>query len=89
VALNKSFFATLPKLKRVSKSKADIAWLIYDIVSPSSHTDPHTSLQMKLVKHEIIYSKWPDFLESTSIATTEPVDAFLKRLDTMLEEVVV
>lgn len=31
VALNKSFFSTLPKLKRVSKSKADIAWLIYDL----------------------------------------------------------
>src|SRR3990167_2156345 len=31
VALNKSFFATLPKLKQVSKSDADIAWLIYDL----------------------------------------------------------
>ncbi len=31
VALNKSFFNTLPKLKPVSKSKADIAWLIYDL----------------------------------------------------------
>ncbi len=30
VALNKSFFATLPKLKKVSKAKADIAWFIYD-----------------------------------------------------------
>ncbi len=89
VALNKSFFATLPKLKRVPKSKADIAWLIYDIVSPSAHIDPHTSLQMKLVMHEIIYSKWPDFLESTSITTAEPVDAFLRHLDAMLEEVVV
>ena len=31
VALNKSFFATLPPLKQVPKSKADIAWLIYDL----------------------------------------------------------
>ena len=31
VALNKSFFATLPRLKEVSKSDADIAWLIYDL----------------------------------------------------------
>lgn len=28
VALNKSFFATLPTLKPVPKDKADIAWLI-------------------------------------------------------------
>ncbi len=31
VALNKSFFQTLPKMKKVSKAKAHIAWLIYDL----------------------------------------------------------
>ena len=31
VALNKSFFATLPTLKQVPKRNADIAWLIYDL----------------------------------------------------------
>jgi hypothetical protein len=29
--LNKSFFDTLPEMRRVSRSKADIAWLIYDL----------------------------------------------------------
>lgn len=31
VALSKTFFETLPKLKKVAKTKADIAWLIYDM----------------------------------------------------------
>ncbi len=31
VALNKNFFDTLPSLTTVHKSKADIAWLIYDL----------------------------------------------------------
>lgn len=31
VALNKSFFSTLPKLKKTSKANADIAWFIYDL----------------------------------------------------------
>lgn len=31
VALNRSFFATLPTLKQVPKGEADIAWLIYDL----------------------------------------------------------
>jgi hypothetical protein len=31
VALNKNFFDTLPEMRRVSRSKADIAWLIYDL----------------------------------------------------------
>ncbi len=89
VALNKSFFATLPKLKQVSKSEADIAWMIYDVMSASLDPGTPPSRQMRLVKHEIIYSEWPDFLTSTSSITAEPADAFLRRLETMLEEVVV
>ena len=32
VALDSNFFATLPNLKEVSASKAEMAWLIYDLV---------------------------------------------------------
>ena len=31
VAINRSFFETLPIMKQVSKQEADIAWLIYDL----------------------------------------------------------
>jgi hypothetical protein len=31
VALNRTFFATLPTLKQVPKDQADIAWLVYDL----------------------------------------------------------
>ncbi|MEW6353444.1 MAG: NotI family restriction endonuclease [Pseudomonadota bacterium] len=31
VALNRAFLSTLPDLKRVSKEKADMAWLVYDL----------------------------------------------------------
>ena len=36
VALNKAFFNRLPKLPQVSKTKADIAWLIYDLKPPAN-----------------------------------------------------
>lgn len=36
VALNKGFFATLPKLREVEKSQADIAWFVYDIMAPDA-----------------------------------------------------
>lgn len=36
VALQKSFFDTLPKLPTVKKEKADIAWFLYDLVLDSS-----------------------------------------------------
>lgn len=32
VALQKSFFDTLPKLPTVSQEKADLAWFLYDLV---------------------------------------------------------
>lgn len=33
VALNKSFFKTLPTLKKVARDRADIAWILYDLVT--------------------------------------------------------
>lgn len=41
VALDKNLFATLPPLKRVPKSKADIAWLIYELkLQPGGEPSP-------------------------------------------------
>lgn len=89
VVLDKSFFATLPKLKEAPKSEADIAWMIYDVILPSLDIGVYTSGQMRLVKHKVFYSKWPDFLKTTSNVPTESLDAFLRRLDAQLEEVAV
>jgi len=86
VALNKSFFDTLPKLKKVPKAKADIAWFIYDVMLPVG-ADAQTC-QAKLVKQDVIYSEWPDFLASKRSVTVKP-DTFLKQLDAMLDENVV
>lgn len=82
VALDKSFFSTLPKLKRVPKSKADIAWFVYDL-SPSSEQ------RMELTKQDVIYSEWPDFLDRPASIAAGDYNQFLKQLDAMLDEVVV
>lgn len=42
VALNKSFFDTLPSMNTVAKSDAEIAWLIYEAGLPSSNIDDVT-----------------------------------------------
>jgi hypothetical protein len=31
VAIDRGFFATLPKMKEVNASKSDLAWLVYDL----------------------------------------------------------
>jgi hypothetical protein len=89
VALNKSFFDTLPKLSPVSKSKADIAWLIYDVMLPPTGAATALSYQTKLVRRDVVYSKWPDFLIPKSRITTQNAITFLRHLDVMLEKAVV
>ena len=89
VALNRSFFDTLPKLKRVSKQKADIAWLIYDVMLPLTGAATALSYQAKLVRRELVYSKWPDFLIPKLRITTQNAGTFLRHLDVMLEKAVV
>lgn len=82
VSLDKSFFSTLPKLKRVPKSKADIAWFVYDLSPSYEH-------RMELTKQDVIYSEWPDFLDRPASRAAGDYDQFLKQLDAMLDEVVV
>ncbi|TAL50855.1 hypothetical protein EPN81_01540 [Patescibacteria group bacterium] len=83
VALNKSFFETLPPLKTVSKSKADIAWLIYNLKLSQDGTHNELCLQ------NISYTERPDAPAGAEIGIGEPVDNFLLRLDAELEEMVV
>jgi len=53
VALNKSFFATLPKLPEVRKEEADIAWLIYDLKPPAN-----SGAHYELFRERIVYTRF-------------------------------
>jgi len=78
VALNKSFFETLPTLKRVEKEKADIAWLVYDSKLESG--------RFKLERVDTVYTEFQPAL----MAITQPVPGklgdFIKVLQEKLDE---
>jgi hypothetical protein len=82
VALNKSFFDTLPHMATVQKSKADIAWLIYDLKLMQENGREG----YKLVKVEEVFTEF----ESALLAITKPVpgkaDDFVKLLQVRLDE---
>jgi len=82
VALNRGFFKTLPGLKRVSKSKADIVWLIYDLVR--SNEGGHERYTLKKVD-EVFTGFEPALL---SITTPSPgkISDFLRILQEKLDE---
>ncbi len=84
VALNKSFFATLPTLKRAPKDKADIAWLIYDL---KLHVEEgRRPGRYCLTKVDEIFTEFEPAL--LSITTPSPGDMkdFIKLLQEKLDE---
>lgn len=84
VALNKSFFNTLPSLKTVSKSKADIAWFIYDLeLVQEKDNEPE---RYSLKKVDEVYTEF----EPALLAITQPspgrIDDFIKLLQEKLDD---
>ncbi len=82
VALNKSFFETLPKLSTVRKSKADIAWLIYDL----ELTKVNGQDKYKLVKTDEIFTGFEPALLSITTPVPGKVDDFMRLLQERLDE---
>jgi hypothetical protein len=85
VALNKSFFTTLPNLKQVPKSKADIAWLIYDLDLLKEKDQERYSLK----KVDEVFTEFEPALLAITTPSPGKVEDFIKllqkKLDTQLE----
>ena len=80
VALQKSFFETLPELPTTTKKSADIAWFLYDLKYDNEHN------VFNLILTETIYTKFePAILK---ITTPEPGDIseFINVLQNRLNE---
>lgn len=84
VALNSSFFATLPTLQQVPKQDAEIAWIIYDLQPPSEGGD--TAGRYSLKKMDEVYTEFEPAL--LSITTPHPgrVADFIGLLQEKLDE---
>ena len=81
VALNKSFFNTLPNLKTVPKSNADIAWLIYDLeLSKEAGQD-----KFKLTKIDEVFTEFEPALLSITTPLPGKIENFLKLLQEKLD----
>ena len=84
VALNKSFFATLPKLKQVSKSDADIAWLIYDLELIKEKGKGSGRYSLKKVDE--VFTEFEPALLSITTSSPGKVEDFIKLLQEKLDE---
>jgi len=82
VALDKSFFETLPKLTPVKKEDAGIAWLVYDLIKVNENGQE----RYELTKIDEVFTEFAPAM--LSITTSEPgrIDDFLKLLQEKLDE---
>lgn len=82
VALSKSFFDTLPLLKMVSRKKADIVWLIYDLeLSKEGGQDRY-----KLKKIDEVFTEFEPALLSMTTPSPGKINDFTKLLQEKLDE---
>jgi hypothetical protein len=84
VALNKSFFDTLPKLKPVSKSKADIAWLIYDLRLIKDKKQGAERYSLK--KIDEVFTEFESALVSITTPSPGRIEDFIRLLQEKLDE---
>jgi len=84
VALNKSFFATLPPLKQVPKVNADIAWLIYDLKLIVEEDKAPGRYQ--LTKVDEVFTEFEPALLSITTPLPGKVEDFIKLLQEKLDE---
>ena len=82
VALNKSFFETLPPLKTVCKSKADISWLIYDLQLVKEDEQE----RFTLTKIDEVFTEFEPALVSITTSLPGNIDDFINLLQEKLDE---
>ncbi len=82
VALNKSFFDTLPPLTKVEKSQADVVWLIYDLkLVKDNGVDRYV-----LTKIDEVFTEFEPALLSITTPVSGKIDNFLNLLQSKLDE---
>lgn len=82
VALNKSFYSTLPPLKEAPKEKADIAWLLYELALQENQG----RRQYSLMKVGEVFTEFESAIASITTPSPGKMEDFLQFLQEKLDE---
>jgi len=80
VAVDRHFFANLPLLPETDSDKADIAWLVYDLVSNAPQ------IRYNLSKHHVVYTAFSPALETITTTEAGSIEKFIGHLQQKLDE---
>jgi len=84
VALNRSFFDTLPPLKRVPAKDADIAWFIYDLKLVPGREGEQSRFTLRKVDE--VFTEFEPALLSIITPLPGEVENFINLLQEKLDE---
>jgi len=76
VVVDKPFFNTLPEIKRTSKEKADVCWLVYELIEKKG--------KYELTLSERVYTSWEDVFKSIANPDIGDVSEFISLLEKKL-----
>lgn len=80
VVIDRKFFETLPKLQEVSRAKADMAWLVYDLEKRPGSARYH------LTAHAAVYTEFGSALDTITKTEAGPVRDFINTLEKKLKK---
>jgi hypothetical protein len=80
VALQRSFFYTLPSLPTIEKEQADIAWFLYDLILDE------TTNQFNLTLVETVYTDFESALLKVTTPEIGKLEDFISQLQDRLDE---
>jgi Restriction endonuclease NotI len=83
VAIDQTFYSTLPEIQPVPREQADFALLVYELRPPAT---PNGQYQLALA--HTVYTSFPE-LDVESVKEGEPLDAFMHRIEDGLAEIAV
>jgi len=80
IALQKSFYETLPSLPKCDAKSADIIWLIFDLI------EDQATKRLKLTLVDTVYTKFIDAMEAITVAKPGSIEDFQRKLQEKLDE---
>ena len=80
VALDEGFFATLPNLKEVNSSQADIVWLVYELALKENEN------LYSLKRLKTVYTRFNESLDRIIRPEVGSPDGFIEKLQEKLDE---
>jgi hypothetical protein len=80
VAVDGSFFHTLPAMEEVDQSEAEMAWLVYDLQLDRQQN------RYRLVRSKTVYTRFDSALDKITKAEAGDIQTFIEHLQERLDE---